>query len=90
MYYNDETIVFLNGNYSKAKEAKIEGRVYCTFVVEKDGSLTHLSLQEELPKFQPCNDEALRSVVAMPKWTPAMKNGVPVRSIVRVPLMFSF
>lgn len=78
-------------NKSLPKEQRIEGgRVIVRFVVEKDGSLTQLSLQEELPKCQPCNKEALRAVVAMPKWTPAMKNGVPVRSIVRVPIMFSF
>lgn len=78
-------------NKSLPKEQRIEGgRVIVRFVVEKDGSLTHLSLQEELPKCQPCNEEAIRVVVAMPKWTPAMKNGIPVRSIVRVPLMFSF
>jgi hypothetical protein len=78
-------------NKSLPKEQRVEGgRVIVRFVVEKDGSLTHLSLQEELPKCQPCNEEAIRTVNAMPKWTPAMKNGVPVRSIVRVPLMFSF
>jgi protein TonB len=78
-------------NKSLPKEQRVEGgRVIVRFVVEKDGSLTHLSLQEELPKCQPCNEEALRAVNAMPKWTPAMKNGAPVRSIVRVPLMFSF
>jgi hypothetical protein len=78
-------------NKSLPKEQRVEGgRVIVRFVVEKDGSLTHLSLQEELPKCQPCNEEVLRAVNAMPKWTPAMKNGAPVRSIVRVPLMFSF
>jgi protein TonB len=78
-------------NKSLPKEQRVEGgRVIVRFVVEKDGSLTHLSLQEELPKCQPCNEEAIRAVNAMPKWTPAMKNGAPVRSIVRVPLMFSF
>lgn len=78
-------------NRSLPKEDRIEGgRVIVRFVVEKDGRLTQVSLQEELPKCQPCNEEALRAVNAMPKWTPAMNNGVPVRSIVRVPLMFSF
>jgi hypothetical protein len=81
----------LKKNKSLPKEQRVEGgRVIVRFVVEKDGSLTHLSLQEELPKCQPCNEEAIRAVNAMPKWTPAMKNGAPVRSIVRVPLMFSF
>lgn len=80
----------LKKNKSLPKEERIEGgRVIVRFVVEQDGRLTQVSLQEELPKCQPCNEEALRVVNAMPKWTPAMNNGEPVRSIVRIPLIFS-
>jgi protein TonB len=89
--YNVSVDIDFKKNKSLPKEQRVEGgRVIVRFIVEKDGSLTHLSLQEELPKCQPCNKEALRAVNAMPKWTPAMKNGAPVRTIVRVPLMFSF
>lgn len=70
----------------KAKNNKVEGRVYITFVIEKDGSVSDAkvlrSVNEEL------DAEALRVINAMPKWKPGMQQGVPVRVQYNIPIYF--
>lgn len=70
----------------KAKNNKVEGRVYITFVIEKDGTVSDAkvlrSVNEEL------DAEALRVINAMPKWKPGMQQGVPVRVQYNIPITF--
>ncbi len=70
----------------KAKNNKVEGRVYITFVIEKDGTVSDAkvlrSVNEEL------DAEALRVINAMPKWKPGMQRGVPVRVQYNIPISF--
>ncbi len=70
----------------KAKNNKVEGRVYITFVIEKDGSVSDAkvlrSVNEEL------DAEALRVINAMPKWKPGTQRGVPVRVQYNIPISF--
>ena len=61
-----------------AAESGIEGDVIVQFDVEKDGSLTNIKIAKSI---DPSLDkEALRVVRNMPKWNPATKDGVAVRS----------
>ena len=69
-----------------AKNNKVEGRVFITFVIEKDGNVSNAkvlrSVNEEL------DAEALRVINAMPKWKPGMQRGVPVRVQYNIPITF--
>ena len=69
-----------------AKNNKVEGRVFITFVIEKDGNVSDAkvlrSVNEEL------DAEALRVINAMPKWKPGMQQGVPVRVQYNIPITF--
>ena len=61
-----------------AEENGIQGDVEIQFVVEKDGSITNVAVSKSV---DPSLDkEAIRVVRSMPKWSPAKKNGVIVRS----------
>lgn len=62
------------------------GRVTLTFVVEKDGSITHIS--EQKSEFYDLTKEAIRVVEHMPKWTPAQWRGNLVRSKYCLPISF--
>ncbi|OAQ37996.1 hypothetical protein A5893_16645 [Pedobacter psychrophilus] len=80
---------FLGGNlnYPKAaKDAKIEGRVYAQFVVEKDGSLTEVKIVRRIG--YGCDEEAKRVLELSPKWNPGVQNGEKVRVIYTVPIFF--
>ena len=69
-----------------AKKAGTQGRVTVQFVVEKDGSISNISI---LRGVEPDLDkEAVRVISEMPKWKPAMQRGETVRVRYTVPVMF--
>lgn len=70
-----------------AKENHIEGRVLCSFVVEKDGSISNVTVVRS--GGDPSLDkEAVRLLKSMPKWVPGKQNGKLVRVKYTVPLNF--
>lgn len=71
-----------------AKDNKIEGRVFVSFVVEKDGSITNAAVLRGIDK--ECDAEALRVVSSMPKWTPGQHKGEVVRTQFTIPIYYKF
>ena len=69
-----------------AKANKIEGRVFVSFVIEKDGSITNAEVMRGIDK--ECDAEAVRVVSSMPKWQPGTQNGEAVRCRFTVPFIF--
>lgn len=70
-----------------AKENGIEGVVNVSFVVNADGSIGTIEIKRLIdPDLE---QEAIRLVKTMPKWTPAVKDGKPVQSIVEMPILFT-
>lgn len=69
-----------------AYKADMQGRVIVKFVVNKDGSISDASI---LKSVSPSLDqEAMRVVMAMPKWLPAQNNGKKVASYFHLPVVF--
>lgn len=67
-------------------EAGIQGKVYVSFVVTKDGSVEEVKV---LRGVSPGLDkEALRVVNAMPKWNPGKMGGKPVKVRFNLPVIF--
>ncbi|MDE6151441.1 MAG: energy transducer TonB [Prevotella sp.] len=69
------------------RQAKQQGVVSVTFVVERDGSITNIKLVART--HTPLDDEALRVIKAMPKWKPGENRGKPVRAVVGIPIIFA-
>ncbi len=69
-----------------AQENGIQGKVYVTFVVDKDGSISDAKIARGV---DPSLDkEALRVVGTLPKWKPGKQRGKPVRVSYTVPINF--
>jgi len=69
-----------------AQENGIQGKVYVTFVVGKDGSVTNARIARGV---DPSLDkEALRVVNSLPKWKPGKQRGKPVNVSYTVPINF--
>ena len=64
-----------------------EGRVVCTFIVEKDGSLSDISIHRS-SGWQSADDEALRIIRLMDKWEPGERDGRPIRCKMALPIIF--
>jgi protein TonB len=71
---------------SVAKDNSITGTVLVEFVVEEDGRVTNAKVK--VPLFPECDKEAVRAVMAMPKWKPGRNMGKPVRCYFQVPVTF--
>ena len=69
-----------------ARDNNITGRVYVTFVVEQDGSLTGVRVLRDIGGG--CGAEAIRLVNTMPKWIPGKQRGKPVRVQYNLPINF--
>ena len=71
---------FMSANYRLPQEAlknKVSGRIFLSFVVEKDGSLSNITSVRDLG--YGTGDEGIRVLKMSPKWKPGMINGQPVR-----------
>ena len=75
--------------WTAKKKFSENNRIVVRFVVEKDGSLSHVHVESASAYCPPCNKEAIRVIQAMPKWKPGQKNGRPVRTWVRIPIIFN-
>ena len=69
-----------------ARESGIQGRVFVTFIVEKDGSITNVALLRGIGGG--CDEEAMRVVRSMPKWSPGLQCGRAVRVSYNLPVNF--
>ena len=63
------------------------GTVMMSFVVEKNGVISHVRILNSL--FTDLDDEAKRIVRAMPNWTPATRKELPVRTLCKLPIIFT-
>ena len=69
-----------------ARESDIQGRVFVSFVVEPDGSITNVAVLRGIGGG--CDEEALRVVQSMPNWKPGKQRGSAVRCSFTVPIIF--
>ena len=69
-----------------AQDSSIQGRVVVNFVVEKDGSITNVEVARSI--HPALDEEAVRVVSMMPKWTPGIQMGDTVRSRFTLPIFF--
>lgn len=81
---------FLNENVKYPAVAvanRIQGRVICQFVVEKDGTITDVVVVKSGGDAS-LDKEAVRVLKSMPKWIPGKQKGQPVRVKYTVPVSF--
>lgn len=77
-----------NFKYPKNAEAKgIQGKVYVSFVVTKEGKITKAKIWKSVdPEL---DAEALRLIQQMPNWVPGKKKGAIVNVAMTLPVTFS-
>ncbi|MCW3083132.1 MAG: TonB family protein [Bacteroidetes bacterium] len=71
----------------KAKENGTSGLVHLTFVVEKDGTVSHVRAQDSIG--DDCEQAAINVVKSMPRWKPGKKDGKRVRTQFNLPVRFT-
>jgi periplasmic protein TonB len=87
---DEARIKFLQENIKYPEEAKelgVQGKVFVTFVVEVDGSITDVRVLRGIGAG--CDEEAVRVVKSMPRWVPGKQRGQPVRVQFNLPIKFT-
>lgn len=84
-----ELLKFLDKNLKyppKAKENKIEGKVFVEITVDTNGKILNPKIiKSDNPLF---NEEAIRLIKSMPKWIPGKRKGVPIKQRLTFPISF--
>ncbi len=73
----------------KEQKNNITGTVYINFIIEKDGSISSVRVLRGVPSGPDLDDEALRVISSMPRWTPGLQDGFAVRVSYNVPIRFT-
>ncbi len=71
---------------SEAQELGVQGKVYVTFIVGKDGIVKDIKIARGV--HESIDDEAIRVVGLMPKWEPGMQSGEYVNVNYTIPINF--
>ena len=71
---------------AEAKENNVHGRLMVSVVVEKDGSLSDITVKKGLG--YGLDEEIVRIIKMMPKWQPAQHKGKTVRQIQTIVIPF--
>ena len=69
-----------------AQNQKVQGHIVAQFIVGEDGVVSDIKLIR--PLCRDCDEEALRVLRLMPRWTPGIENDRPCRTMVQVPIVF--
>jgi TonB family protein len=80
---------FLRENIKYPKMAiknNIQGTVYASFVVEKDGSISTIKILKGIGGG--CDEEVIRLLKQMPKWEPGKQRGKAIRAQYNMPIKF--
>jgi TonB family protein len=70
----------------QATEHGIQGTIYISFIIEKDGAVSNVRILKGIGGG--CDEEALRVVKLMNKWQPGSQNGKNVRVLFNMPIYF--
>ncbi|MEM6642354.1 MAG: TonB family protein [Bacteroidota bacterium] len=70
----------------KAQRLGVEGRVSLKFVVDRDGSITGIEVVKGIGAG--CDQEAVRVLETLPKFSPGKQRGKPVKVQMQIPIYF--
>ncbi|WP_316822144.1 TonB family protein [Pedobacter gandavensis] len=71
----------------EAQEKNVQGKVFLSFVVEKDGMLSDIKVEKKLGAGT--DEEAIRILKQSPKWIPGIQKNKIVRVKLHIPINFS-
>jgi len=75
---------FIGRNFRTPKEDNAKGKIFITFTIDIDGSVTNVRVLRDIGFGT--REEAIRVLKLCPKWNPGIINGVPVKVIYSLPI----
>ena len=87
---NQALVEFISDNLvypESAKETRIEGTVYVSFIIDKSGTLKESNIIRDIGGG--CGEAALQVLATMPRWEPGIKDGEAVNIKLNLPIHFA-
>lgn len=87
---NSKLFAFIGANLkypNSARSSNIQGMVVASFVIDENGQVVEPSIVK--PLSPECDNEVLRLLREMPRWTPAYKEGKAQRTELKLPIRFT-
>jgi beta-lactamase regulating signal transducer with metallopeptidase domain len=75
---------FVGANFKTPSEPNLKGKIYITFIIEKDGSLSEFKILRDIG--YGTGAEAIRVLKLSPKWIPGKIDGNPVKVMYSLPI----
>jgi len=75
---------FIGKNFQVPEEEGLKGKIFVTFVVEKDGSLSDIKVLRDIG--YGTGKEVIRVLKTCPRWVPGEQNGKKVRVLYSLPI----
>lgn len=82
----DAMNAFITQNFKSPKEG-LKGKIYATFIIEKDGSLNDIKILRDLG--YETGKEAIRVLKLFPKWSPGKQKNKTVRVLYSIPMIIN-
>lgn len=76
---------FVNENFQITEVNGSKGKIFVSFIVEKDGTLNDIKVTRDIG--YGTGNEAIRVLKKSPKWIPAINNGFYVRCLYSIPII---
>ncbi|MDQ6471105.1 energy transducer TonB [Flavobacterium sp. LHD-80] len=80
----DALNTFIKQNFKTPKPG-LKGKIYITFIIEKDGSLNNINVLRDLG--YETGAEAIRVLQLAPKWSPGKQNNKIIRVLYSMPMI---
>jgi len=71
---------------SQARRMGIEGKVFMSFVIDKEGNITNVKVTRGIGAG--CDEAAIKALKSAPKWNPGKQRGIPVKVSMSLPITF--
>jgi protein TonB len=86
-----KSYIYKNLRYPEiAKENDIQGTVYVAFIIDKTGAVIKPTVKKGLKGAgKSCDNEAIRLIKNMPKWSPGKQNGKQISTQYNLPICFT-
>lgn len=82
--------IYSNLRYpAKVLRDSTEGTIIAFFIVNVDGSISHVKIPREMGMNNACDDEVKKTLSRMPYWKPGRRKGENIRTMCTVKISFS-
>lgn len=81
----NEFYIFIGRNYKTPLNKGLNGTVFTSFIIEKDGEVTDIKVSKDIGYGS--GEEAIRVLKLCQKWKPGEKNGQKVRCLFGLPIL---